>query len=237
MSKTKTDNHPGALTAKVDIRTRVLDAVGRDRAHVFDAFAGAGVMWTEVWKHAADYVGCDDRMWFRDARTCFVADNRRVMRCIDLAHFNIFDLDSYGSPWEQALILAARRPVAPGERLGLVVTDGSGLGLRYTHVPPALRQAARIKGGIGKGGAYKFSEEIAARALIGVVHRMRCEVLKQWRAVGIGHAPVRYIGVVLEGVSPPTTKTKPVKRDARSPVSLGAVPADPPESFPPRADP
>ncbi|HVH77139.1 MAG TPA: hypothetical protein VM755_19655 [Stellaceae bacterium] len=47
------------------------------------------------------------------------------MRAIDLAPFNLFDFDAWGSPWEHVAILCARRPVQPGERIGLVLTDGS----------------------------------------------------------------------------------------------------------------
>jgi hypothetical protein len=65
-------------------------------------------MWTHVWREAAGYVGCDLK-WFADERCCYVADNRRVLRCADLSSFTCFDLDAYGSPWEQALIVAARR--------------------------------------------------------------------------------------------------------------------------------
>ena len=74
-------NHRGGKSAKVEIRQNVLDAIGRT-AHVFDAYAGSGEMFREVWKHAAGYVGCDTE-WCRDGRTLFVCDNRRVMRSIE----------------------------------------------------------------------------------------------------------------------------------------------------------
>ena len=88
---------------------------------MFDAFAGEGVLFRQVWHRAVSYVGCDLK-WYRDERLMFVADNHRVMRAIDLSAFNVFDIDSWGSPWDQVLILAARRPLAAGERLGLVLT-------------------------------------------------------------------------------------------------------------------
>ena len=46
----KVDNNPQACTAKVDIRLRLLAAVGADQAHVFDAFAGAGELYAGVWR-------------------------------------------------------------------------------------------------------------------------------------------------------------------------------------------
>ena len=56
----KTDNNPQAFRAKVSIRRNVLDAVGADKG-VFDAFAGAGEMFSAVWKEAGLYTGCDQK--------------------------------------------------------------------------------------------------------------------------------------------------------------------------------
>ncbi len=111
----KVDNHATAGRAKAQLRHNVLDEIGAGHAKVFDAFAGDGAMWRAVWRQAGAYVGCD-ATWYRDERQVFVADNRRVLRAIDLAPFNVFDLDAYGSPWEQAMIIAARRPVRAGAR-------------------------------------------------------------------------------------------------------------------------
>lgn len=112
-SSPKTDNNPHAIKAKAELRQRVLDAVGKP-AGVFDAFAGSGQMFSAVWHQAEHYVGCDLK-WIRDGRLMFAGDNRRVLRAVDLAPFRVVDLDSYGSPWEQAIIVADRRRVAPGE--------------------------------------------------------------------------------------------------------------------------
>jgi len=70
-------------------------AIGKP-AKVFDAFAGEGQMYSSVWNGADRYVGCDLK-YRPDGRLMFAADNRRVLRAIDLAEFNIFDLDAYGS--------------------------------------------------------------------------------------------------------------------------------------------
>ena len=135
--------------AKVSMRRNVLDAIGRDRARVFDAYAGPGAMYDGAWYEAAQYTGCDEE-WFRDARRVFVADNQVVLRALDLDAFNIFDLDAFGSPWECATIIAARRKVQPGEaRQALCLTDGSGLRLKLSGVPHALARLAGVGGNVG----------------------------------------------------------------------------------------
>ena len=133
----KSDNTAEAERAKITIRRNVLAEVGAEHASVFDAFAGEGRMHAAVWHEAARYIGCDTR-FFTDYRPAFVADNRRVLRAIDLAAFNLFDLDFDGSPWEQAYIIARRRKLRPGERLGLVLTEGTGLASKLNTMSAAM---------------------------------------------------------------------------------------------------
>lgn len=193
--RTKTDNNPQALKAKVAIRRNVLQAVGKP-AKVFDAFAGEGQMFSEVWREADAYVGCDLK-WVRDSRKMFAADNRRVLRAADLAEFNCFDLDAYGSPFEQAIIIADLRKVAAGEILGLVLTEGSGLALKANQVPAAVQELARVNPGLT--GVFRNRDALLQRTIAGLAARFRCSIEKRWQADGKTGASVRYLGLVLRG--------------------------------------
>jgi hypothetical protein len=192
------DTSPGAHRAKIALRRRVLENIGADKARVFDGFAGTGAMHDAVWHAAASCVGCD-RRHFLDARECFVADNRRVMRSIDLAEFNLFDFDAYGSPWDQLYILAGRRPIKPAERVGLVITEGTGMKFKMGSMQKTLALLAgmrAIQSGIGSADAQ---DEIVNRALIRMASMMRASIAKRWQAVGKGGSRVLYIGLILEG--------------------------------------
>jgi hypothetical protein len=188
-------NAHASKPAKIEIRRHVLDAIGREAA-VFDAFAGTGEMFRSIWHEARAYVGCDLE-WHRDGRLAYVCDNRRVMRCIDLAPFALFDLDAHGSPWEQATILAARRPVAVGERVGIVLTEGSGLNLKTGKLGNALGQLVGMT--VRLDGMMRWQDEILTRAIEGLARRMRCDVEARWQAKGKTGAAVLYAGVVLRG--------------------------------------
>lgn len=192
----KIRNHPQARAAKAWIRALVLEAVGA--AHVFDAFAGDGRMHADVWSRAASYVGCDLE-WFRDGRLAYVADNLRVLRAVDLAPFNVFDLDAFGSPWEQALIIAARRKAAPGERIGLAVTEGSGLALKMGDLPRAMAELLGLRG--RPAGSIRWQEELIGQALQRLAQRMGARLVQRWDARRGGGSAMRYIGIVIEGVS------------------------------------
>ncbi len=208
----KVDSAEGSRGAKRKIRQNVLDEIGAKNGRVFDAFAGAGFMYRDVWKQAAEYTGCDLK-YFRDQRLAFVSDNVRVMRAIDLTRFNIFDLDAYGSPWQQALILAARRPVASKERIGLVLTEGSVMMQRLGGMPFALGEVADFapeaagkpvrdaSGYHGRlAGAARAQDKVLNRAIAGLAKKMACTVVKRWQAKGKKGTSMRYVGLVLSGL-------------------------------------
>lgn len=193
----KTDNNPQAFAAKVDIRRRVFNEVAsQGDVMVFDAFAGSGEMYSAVWKDAKLYSGCDLKRQ-SDGRRMFVADNRRVLRAVSLSAFNLFDLDAYGSPWEQAIIIADRRHVEAGELFGLVITEGNGFAYKSNVVPIAIAELTGIRRGLV--GMSKKQDAIIDRAINGLARRMSCTVVKQWRADGRTGASMRYIGLVLKG--------------------------------------
>jgi hypothetical protein len=192
----KRDNTPSARSAKIEIRQNVMAAIGGD-VHVFDAFAGEGHMYRAVWSRAASYTGCDTR-WFPDERLAFVCENQRVMRAIDLQPFNLFDFDSHGAPWEQVTILAKRRRLAPGERLGVIMTDGSGMKLKMgsmSHAFAILAGTKRVQ--MGLGGA-KTHDALVTRAINRTAELMGARVTTRWQATGHSGSRVIYTGAVLE---------------------------------------
>ena len=194
----KNDNTAEAERAKIAIRRNVLVEVGAEHPSVFDAFAGEGRMHAAVWCDAAHYVGCDTR-FFTDNRPAFVADNRRVLRALDLAAFNLFDLDSYGSPWEQAYIIARRRKLRAGERLGLVITEGTGLASKLNTMSAAMALLAGTRTHVV--GLPRMLDNIIDRALRRVAAMMGGTIKRRWQAKGYYGSRMTYIGLVIEGAN------------------------------------
>ncbi len=189
------DNNPEVFAAKVAIRERVLKAISA--AHVLDCYAGSGKMHKAVWSKAASYVGVDERFFF-DRRTAYVCDNRLLLRAIDLEPFNVFDADAYGSPWEQLLIIARRRPVDPGERIGLVITEGSSIKMKFGSLPFAMSELAGVPA--DAAGVSKNQVMIVNQAIAGLAKAMGCRIVNRWQASGKTGSRVLYIGLVLEGI-------------------------------------
>lgn len=195
--QTKTDNHPASLKAKIALRENLLGAVGADKARVLDCFCGHGAMFRAVWHQAGLYMGCDSREWEPTDPPRFIADNRRLLRCLDLQQFNVFDLDAYGSPWEQLLILAARRRWKKGEPGALAITDGSSLKLRWGQIPAAMAAMA------GTGGACapatSGGDALMRIALSGFFRRAGIKPVRIWEARGQGSAQVVYTAISFVG--------------------------------------
>lgn len=210
----KVNNAAAVTAAKIEVRRKVLDAIGADRAKVMDAYAGDGEMYRAVWKRARAYTGCDLK-FFRDDRHAFVGDNRRVLRAVDLGQFNIFDLDAYGSPWEQAMIIAERRTVDPGETLGLAITEGSAMKMKLGGMPIAMKLMAGVTG--NPANPVRESDQFLDAALAGLAKRLNTEIKLQWRAIGKTGARVRYVGLVVQG------KGAPGKSAVQLPVKEGAA--------------
>lgn len=200
MSTVGVHNGGLAMKAKVEMRERVLDHV--KPAHVFDAFCGPdGEMWRAVWNRAASYVGCDKVYKFGDPRRRFVGDNTRVMRSINLGAYNVFDLDAFGEPWEQLLIVAALRPWQAGER-GAVILTWSDLGTRWGYASHALASAA----GLGSREIGRKAEvSVTAMAIRGFFARARVKPLTAWDArgnsTGKGSNQQSYTAIVFEGLA------------------------------------
>lgn len=96
----KTDNH--YLGDKIQLRIDHSPWPECGPMRVLDVFGGHGVVWRAIEKRTGrgvERVGIDKRS---DLFTPHAhGDNLKVMRAIDLAEFNVIDLDAYGIPIEQ----------------------------------------------------------------------------------------------------------------------------------------
>ncbi len=178
----KKNNNESALPWKIELRKKLITAMGPDNCNVFDAFAGSGEMFKGVWHQAKSYAGCD-LQFYRDEREMFCCDNKRVLRAVNLNRFNLFDLDAYGMPWEQAMIVAANRPVMAGEKIGFCFTDGGVQAARLNTGSNAFTQLTGYSFQAGMSNDYERMHKIAVHRL---GERMGCTVERHWLLAGKG---------------------------------------------------
>lgn len=191
-SASKKHNSPGMVEFKAQLRRDVMADLreqGAEEVRVFDAFCGpVGEMFAHAWHEADAYVGCDEDYVFPDLRHRYVGDNRRVMRAIDLSAFNVFDLDAYGSPWEQMVILAARRSWSKGELGAVVLTDSTHAKMNLGGIPKALAFLCGLESTSGAGTAPSrgTGDALQPMALARWAQRSRVQILRHRKAEGHG---------------------------------------------------
>jgi hypothetical protein len=121
---------------KIKIRRRLISMLNAPPS-VLDCFAGEGKLYAECYKGMA-YLGLDKKK-ITEGRNLLNIDNLKYLRSADLVRFNIFDLDAYGSPWHQFLIILKRRRIVPGERIVIFLTDGLQIQARLGDLPHGLK--------------------------------------------------------------------------------------------------
>lgn len=109
LSNLKTDNANFAV--KIEMRLGAMRATGWREFGVLDLCAGASKIWTAVNAEMplSRYLACD-----RKPRSAMVlkGDAEDLAQTIDLALFNVIDIDAYGEPWG-ALTHVVRRVTSP----------------------------------------------------------------------------------------------------------------------------
>jgi hypothetical protein len=105
MSKaaTKTNNDLNTIEKKIQLRLNSLPT--KDLIYILDAFAGEGLLWKEVQKRTNKQIkilSIDEKEY---RKISLKGDNRKFLKSIDLNYFDIIDLDAYGSPSNQLMIL------------------------------------------------------------------------------------------------------------------------------------
>lgn len=169
-------NSPGALGVKVALRRKALEHV--NPARVLDCFCGPdGVMWSLVWRGgAATYAGIDQAFVLeREKRSRWVGDTHKILRAIDLQAWNVFDVDAFEDPWRAAVIIAARRRWAKGERGAILVTT-STLKIRF-GIPRGLQELVGVS---FKAPTASDAGAMTRTALLRWAERSRVDVTGAW---------------------------------------------------------
>lgn len=201
--KSWASHHNSALSAKVEIRrwlaAEVKKANGED-PHVLDCFCAAGMLWDKAYDKTPNYLGLDLRQ-FDDPRRTIVTECSRYLRHVDvkLETFSIFDLDAFGSPFEQFAIICHRIKLTPGRVVAFVLTDGTGYAARMGNIPRGLLEYVGVQRHKSSQVQSMFRDQIMA---MGIEKALRTAGLTELARRGAkldakqGSAEMRYIGIL-----------------------------------------
>jgi SAM-dependent methyltransferase len=181
MPKHPVDHTSEAWPTKVALRWATIDTLALDRpARVLDAFAGHGRLWRAVGRQvgALEVTGIDTNP---RTRAALHVDNRRVLPSLDLAAFDVVDLDAYGVPADQAALVAAggyRGPLVwtcAGVLLGKlprVLIEAEGIPWEWEQLAPAAVAACRdgdelVRRWCGFLGRLGWARHVVVRPVLG----------------------------------------------------------------------
>jgi len=156
-NNTQRFNAKHAVDAKTTLRLKA--AAWCQPLNVFEGFYGSGEMRKRAWSNADYWVGCDTEPWKAGQEPRLVGDNRIALRSLDLGRFNVFDLDAFGSPWDQLLIISERRQWDMGEHGSIVITDGTSMNLRLGSVPKSLAQLVGVSSRRSSGNGLELQSQ------------------------------------------------------------------------------
>jgi hypothetical protein len=100
---TKQNNDPRYLDAKIALRLQSLP--DKDVINILDAYGGEGVLWSTIKNLTNKKINVLSIDVNKYNHINLQGDNLKFLQSIDLNKFDIIDLDAWGSPVEQLLIL------------------------------------------------------------------------------------------------------------------------------------
>jgi hypothetical protein len=98
------------------LRSQTLLALGKSQVTVLDAYAGSGNVWRRVEELVPDIEVMRLAVEKRKSAAedgAIVGDNLKVLPTLDLASFDLIDLDAFGFPTAQIAICAEKAPNVP----------------------------------------------------------------------------------------------------------------------------
>lgn len=175
--------------AKLAVRRRALELVRpvRGPALVLDCYAGEGHMFREVWHEADRYLGLEKRFSRPPgdpAGECWRGDNVRLLRrAMEVAPWNIVDLDGYGSPWQ---FLAHVVRLSREKRLVVTATCGMVRALAFgtcAHWIRELTGVGRLSSSPGITLLARWNDDIARWAIAYAIRGTGFGVVEAHRAL------------------------------------------------------
>lgn len=156
-------------------------------------------MHKEAYGGTDNYLGLDTEQ-FRNDRATLVCDNRRYLRMADLDEFDLFDLDAYGSPFEQFAIICTRLQWTRAKTIGFVLTDGTGMNSRFNAMNRQFLNWIGAKTHLGGKVQMTHREDFIVAALIKGAEVARGTVqniMVAYKDGGKSGSDMRYIGFTI----------------------------------------
>ena len=181
--------------SKIQIRENVLSLFKNER-NVLEVFCGDGKMYRDVWKKGDKYTGIDI-VEFNDERETIQGDSKEVLNSLDIDRYNIFDIDAYGSPYEELSIILKKLDRNKYNEYAFIITDGLGIDLKMGNIAHSLRSILDIKSSKIKN-AHKLHEVFIQKIVDKLIKNFNnIKETKFYHTKGITGANMRYYSIYI----------------------------------------
>lgn len=188
----KTDN--GKNSAKLGIREYLLKYF--EYSSVLDCFCGDGFMFDNVWHSADEYTGIDIKKFFTKKRKVICADNLKFLKVESIKKYNIFDIDAYGSPYEQLSIIIKKLENEEPKTVGFSITDGTQIDLRMGRICKGMAEMTELSVNRIKK-AHKLHDDLINIVIKNIQKRLKSTIKYSKIATGRTGAGMRYYGFII----------------------------------------
>jgi len=203
---------------KIKVRKHVLNALDVENPMVLDVYCAKGEMWKDAYNKTKNYVGLDLER-FDDERNTVVCDNTRYLRMADLDQFDIFDLDAFGSPFNCLAIIAHRLTWKNKDKVGIVLTDGTGLNSRLNAMNREFLNWIGAKAHMQSKVQMNHREDFIVAGILKAAEICQAHITDLIVAYKNKKSQMRYISYVMH-----KKHTKQALRQALKPLKPKAMP-------------
>lgn len=180
---------------KIEIRRRMIKVVAAP--HVLECFAGEGKIYQDCYQ-GLPYLGLDKKD-IRDGRKIITTDNRKFLRSADLSPYNFFDLDAYGSPWHQFLIILQRRKFVSGETIAFALTEGLDFKMRMSGLPTGMLKYVGLKKGMRIPNLHNHGDFIRTLFITNACKKHGLKIQTAYLATN-QRKNMRYMGLIVVSI-------------------------------------
>lgn len=186
----KTNN--ARIDAKIVLRESILAELNHTSS-VLEVFCGSGEMYSSVWSRAKKYKGIDKKKSF-DERDAICGDAYKALKLINIKEYDIFDIDSYGSPY--TILSEIIDNIGYQAKIGFVITDGTQMDLRMGRVCDGIRRLSGIESSVLKK-AHLIHDKLILMIVNNICRKMG-GVLQSFKiAKGVTGSGMRYYSFIV----------------------------------------
>lgn len=182
--------------AKIEIRENVLKEL--DNIQLLEVFAGDGKIYNQCYQGRVNSAtGIESSELMPDCgRKIYRGKYKKILRTMDIAKFNLFDINSSGSPWYPFWIICNRLRKSKFDKIGFVLIENKNDTI-FDKMEIGMKKNIGINKDIDIPKLSRHRWYIRELLTMKALHNMNYKFVKGWRSTNLTKKS-DYMGFVVE---------------------------------------